>query len=348
MADIVRTSPDTESQAQPSDSAVQDPAEAERLGRQRGRGRQAYRPQQLSAAAWRDIAKRVLKEVRADNVPLLSAGVAFFALLALFPALVAIVSLYGLVADPSEVSRQIRELTAALPPEARTLIVDQVRQVAEQAPSSLGRTAVIGIALALWSASAGMRWLLSALSLAYDETEDRKFFRLRGTALLLTVAATTAFVVNLVLLTASTRLSDWLGLGNTGEVVVNVVRWPILAVLIGAGLAIVYRYGPDRDPPKWRWVTWGSALATGIAVLASVGLAVYSSVSGSMDKTYGSFAGIIVLMLWLMATVFAVLVGAEVNAEMEHQTARDTTIGGNKPLGQRAATVADEVAPSPT
>ncbi|WP_421121594.1 YihY/virulence factor BrkB family protein [Aquihabitans daechungensis] len=301
----------------------------------------------MPAPAWRDIAKRVVKEVRADNVPLLSAGVAFFALLALFPALVAIVSLYGLVADPSEVGRQIRDLTAALPSEARTLITDQVRQVAAQAPSSLGTTAAVGIALALWSASSGMRWLLSALSLAYDEAEERKFLRLRGIALLMTVGATTAFVTNLVLLTATSGLSEWLGLGTTGELVINVVRWPVLAVLIGAGLAVLYRYGPDRDPAQWRWVTWGSAVATGVAVVASAGLAAYSSISGSMSKTYGSFAGIIVLMLWLMTTVFAILLGAEVNAEMEHQTARDTTTGHREPLGMRGATVADEVAPSP-
>src|SRR4051812_25449172 len=191
-----------------TDDRVQDPAEAERTARQTGRGRHAERPGELPKVAWRDIATRVLQEVRADNVPLLSAGVAFFALLALFPALVAVVSIYGLVADPAEVTRQVRDLTSALPPEARTLVVDQVRQVSESAPSSLGTSAVIGIALALWSASSGMRWLLSALSLAYDETEDRKFFRLRGTALLLTVAAAVAFVANLTLLTASGRLAS--------------------------------------------------------------------------------------------------------------------------------------------
>jgi membrane protein len=329
------------------DGPAQDPQEAQRLAHEPGRGRHAERPAQLPRAAWRDIAKRVVAEVRADNVPLLSAGVAFFALLALFPAVVAVVSLYGLVADPSEISRQVRDLAAALPPEARTLLVDQVEGVAEQAPSSLGTTAVIGIALALWSASSGMRWLLSALSLAYDETEDRKFIRLRGTALLLTVAATSALVVNLVLLTATSRLSGWLGLGSGGELAVNVLRWPVLAVLVGAGLAVLYRFGPDRDPARWRWVTWGSALATGVALVASAGLAVYSSVSSSMDETYGSLAGVVTLMLWLMATVFAILLGAEVNAEMEHQTARDTTVGQREPLGQRGAIVADEVAPSP-
>ncbi|MGN6694146.1 MAG: YihY/virulence factor BrkB family protein [Aquihabitans sp.] len=333
--------------ADPSDDVEQDPAEAERIAKEPGRGRHADRPGQLPAPGWRDIAKRVVAEIRADNVPLLAAGVAFFALLALFPALVAIVSLYGLVADPAEVSRQVRDVTAALPPEARTLLVDQVQEVARQAPRSLGTTAIVGIALALWSASSGMKWLLSALSLAYDEREGRKFVRLRGTALLLTLAATVAFVSNLVLLTAAGGLAEWLGLGSAGETAISILRWPVLAVLIAAGLAVLYRYGPDRDEPKWRWVTWGSALATGVAVLASIGLAAYASISSSMDKTYGSFAGIIVLMLWLMATVFAILLGAEVNAEMEHQTAQDTTVGRRRPIGERQATVADEVAPSP-
>lgn len=193
-----------------------------------------------------------------------------------------------------------------------------------------------------------MRWLLSTLSLAYDETEDRTFVRLRGTALLLTVAATTAFVVNLVLLTATSRIAEWLGLGRTGELVVNIARWPLLGALVAVGLAVLYRYGPDRDPARWRWVTWGSVIATAIAVTASAGLAIYSSVSGSLDKTYGSFAGVVVLMLWLMATVLAILLGAEINAEMDHQTARDTTTGREQPLGRRGATVADEIAPAPS
>lgn len=189
-----------------------------------------------------------------------------------------------------------------------------------------------------------MRWLMSALSLAYEETDDRTFVRLRGTALLLTVAATTAFVVNLILLTATDRLAECLGLGRTGELVVNIARWPLLGALVAAGLAVLHRYGPDRDPARWRWVTWGSM----IAVAASAGFPVYSSISGSFDKTYGSFAGVVVLMLWLMVTVFAILLGAEINAEMEHQTARDTTIGREQPLGRRGATVADEVAPAPS
>lgn len=346
MATTVRR-PEVASEPRRPGDEQQDPAEAERVAQERGRGRDAERPADLPRAGWRDIAKRSMAEVRADNVPLLSAGVAFFGLLALFPALVAVVSLYGLVADPADVSRQVRDVTAALPPEARTLITDQVQQVASKAPSSLGTTAVIGLALALWSASSGMRWLLSALSLAYDEVEGRRFLRLRGIAFLLTLAATTAFVANLVLLTATSRLADWLGLGRAGEVAINILRWPVLIVLVGAGLAVLYRYGPDRDAARWRWVTWGSGVATAVAMAASAGLATYSSVSSSMDDTYGSFAGVIVLMLWLMATVFAILLGAEVNAEMEHQTARDTTDGRPEPLGRRQAVVADEVAPSP-
>ena len=347
MAEHAAPAEPSANSAADQEAEQQSVAEAVRIAMEPGRGRRADRPSELPLPAWRDIAKRVVAEVRADNVPLLSGGVAFFALLALFPATVAVVSLYGMAADPSQVGRQVRDLTAALPPEARSLVVDQVESVAANTSASLGFTAVIGIVLALWSASAGMRWLLSALSLAYDEAETRKFVRMRATALAFTAAAATGFVATLGLTAGSEWLAERLGLGRAGETVLSVVRWPLLAVLIGLGLAVVYRYGPDRDPARWRWVTWGSGVATVLAVLASAGLSLYASLSSSLSKTYGSFAGVAVLMLWLQVVAFAILLGGEVNAEMEHQTAKDTTVGASHPLGARGATVADEVAPSP-
>jgi membrane protein len=270
--------------------------------------------------------------------------VAFFGLLSLFPAIVAVVSLYALVADPDQVTRQVGDLVAGMPPQAGELVVEQVTSAADQADGSLGTSVAIGIALALWSASSGMRWLLSALSLAYDESEDRPFLRLRGTALVLTIAAALAFVVNLGVVAGSGALSRRLGLGEAGQLTVSIARWPLLGALVLGGLAILYRYGPDRDSPQLRWATWGSAVATVVAVLASGAFAAYTSVLGSFDEAYGSFGAIIVLMLWLALTVFAVLLGAEVNAEMERQTAHDTTSGTPEPMGERGAVVADEVA----
>jgi membrane protein len=311
-----------------------------------GRGRHAEEPGEIPARGWKDILLRTFREVKSDNVPLLAAGVAFYALLSLFPAVVAIVSIYGLAADPGQVADQLDSLTRPLPAQAADLIVEQVRTVASQPRSSLGISALVGIATALWSASSGMKWLLSALSLAYDEPERRKFLKLRGTALLLTLGAAVGLVASIGLIAASGALARAVGLGDTGELVAGIVRWPLLAVLGLAGLAVLYRYGPDRDPAKWRWVTWGSAAAGAIWLAASAGFAVYASVSGSFDESYGSLGGVVVLMLWLFLTVLAVLLGAEINSEMEHQTARDTTKGPDRPIGRRDATMADDVGPN--
>lgn len=321
----------------------QDPAETARLAQQHGRGREADRPGEIPAKGWRDVARRVVREVKADNLPLLSAGVAFYALLALFPALVAVVSIYGLVADPSEVGRQLESLTRTLPADAADLLLKQVRTIAGTSDGKLGVSAATGIVTALWSASSGMKWLLTALSLVYDEPEDRKFVKLRGTALILTIGAIAGFVISLGLIAATPALARLVGLGSTGKIVATVLRWPLLAVLVVGGLTVIYKYGPNRDTAKWRWVSWGSGIAAVIWLVASAGFALYAAVAGDFQGSYGSVGGVVVMMLWLFLTVFSVLLGAEINAEMEHQTARDTTTGQNRPLGSRGATMADEV-----
>ncbi|CAN5753817.1 YihY/virulence factor BrkB family protein [soil metagenome] len=318
-------------------------SEARVLAHEPGRGRRANRAGEIPAEGWKDIGTRVVQEVKADNVPLLSAGVAFYALLSLFPALVAIVSIYGLVADPSEVPRQLESLTRTMPSDAASLLVDQARTVAGTSGGKLGATAAIGLVSALWSASSGMRWLLTALSLSYDEPEDRKFVKLRGTALVMTVGAALAFVVSIAVIAAAPALARSLGLGSVGATVFTVARWPFLGALVVAGLAVLYRYGPNRDAAKWRWVSWGSGVAAGIWLVASVAFAAYASVAGKFAATYGSVGGVVVMMLWLYLTVLSILLGAEINAEMEHQTALDTTTGSPHPLGDRGATVADEV-----
>lgn len=317
-----------------------------RRAAEKGRGRQADKPSQIPADGWKDIAKRVKAEVKDDNVPLLSAGVAFYSLLALFPALVAVVSMYGLVADPQQVGKQLKSFTKAMPSQAADLIITQVRTIAGSSSGALGVTVILGILVALWSASSGMKWLMSALSLIYDEREDRKFVKLRGMALALTVGASLALVISIGLIAAGPSLARALGLGSAGVLAVNILKWPLLMALVIAGLTIVYRYGPNRNTAKWAWVSWGSGIAAVIWLVASAGFAVYASLAGSFSKNYGSFAGIVVLMLWLYLTVLAILIGAEINSEMEHQTGKDTTTGKPEPLGSRNATMADEVAPA--
>lgn len=311
-----------------------------------GRGRRAEAPSEIPAAGWKDVARRVKAEAREDNLPLLSAGVAFYALLSLFPALAAVVSIYGIVADPSEVSRQLRSLTRALPSDAAHLIVQQARDVAGTSNGSLGITVVVGIVLALWSASSGMKWLMAALSLVYDEREERKFVKLRGTAVLLTIGAAVGLVISIGLISAMPAICRHLGLGAAGTWVAVVLRWPVLAALVVAGLAVLYRYGPDRDRARWRWVTRGSGLAAVIWLVASAAFAAYAAVAGRFAKTYGSVAGVVVLMLWLYLSILAILLGGEINAEMEHQTAADTTVGPSRPLGARGAEMADTIGPT--
>jgi membrane protein len=323
-------SPEKREQAPPSDAAD-------------GHGRGADSPTEIPAAGWKDIVWRAAKQVKEDSVPLLSGGVAFYALLALFPALIALVSIYGLVASPEEVATQLRSITRAMPAQARDLIITQLTALANKPDAGLGISAVISIIVALWSASSGMRWLMTALTTAYDEEETRKFVRLRGTALVLTLGAIIVGVVMIGLLVAAPSVFRVLGIESTAKAVMSVLRWPILAGLVMAGLSILYRYGPDRDDPKWRWVTPGAILATFVWFVASVGFSVYTSLFGRFDRTYGALGAVIVLMLWLFLSGFAVMLGAEVNAEIERQTMDDSTVGPEAPMGARHATAADEL-----
>src|SRR5215204_5446304 len=309
------------------------------------RGRQAEQPQQIPPTGWLAIAKRTAKEVKADQVPLLSAGVAFYALLALFPAIIAGVSIYGLVADPTTVRDQIAQLTKVLSPETADLVGQQLVQVTSGAGGALGLATVVGILTALWSASSGMKALITGVNLAYDETEGRKFVKLRGLALLLTLGAMVLVGVALATIVGYPPIAD--ALPTVLRWLVAILRFVILGGLLVVGLAVLYRYAPDRDQPKWSWVSWGSGIATLLWVLASIGFAVYANSFGNYNKTYGALAGVIILMFWLFLSALVVLVGAELNTEMELQTAKDTTAGPTKPMGDRDAHAADHVAESP-
>jgi membrane protein len=310
-----------------------------------GHGRQADLPQQIPPRGWLDIAKRTGKEVKADQVPLLSAGVAYYTLLSLFPAAIAAVSIYGLVANPQTVRDQIDKLTEMLSPSTADLVGEQIKQVTSGAGGALGLATVIGILTALWSASSGMKALITGVNLAYDETETRKFVKLRGLALLLTLGAMVLLGVALALIVGFPAVADdWpTPLAWTA----GILRWVLLAVLLVAALAVLYRYAPNRDEPKWTWASWGSGIATLLWILASVGFSIYANSFGNYNKTYGALAGVIILMFWLFLTAFVVLVGAELNTEMELQTVKDTTKGPQEPMGERGGHAADHVAESP-
>jgi membrane protein len=306
------------------------------------RGRQAERPQQIPPRGWKEIARRLIAEIKQDQVPLLAAGIAFYALLSLFPAIIAAVSVYGLVADPDTVRDQLARLTQMLSPETAKILGEQIKQITAGAGGALGVATVLGILAALWSAASGMKALITGVNMAYDETETRKFLKLRGLALLLTLGAMALMGIALFLIVAFPALADdW---PTALRWTASVLRWLLLAALLILGLAVLYRYAPDRDEPKWSWVSWGSGAATVLWVVASLAFSFYVAHFGNYNKTYGALAGIIILLFWLWLTALVVLVGAELNAEMELQTARDTTRGPERPLGERRAHAADHVA----
>ena len=306
----------------------------------------AEKPTDIPWRGWKQIVKRSWAENTADNMPIIAAGVAFFGFLALFPALIAIISIYGLVASPQTVTSQIEDITSALPASAAGLISDQLRSITAHPGGALTLGLVVSILAAVWSASGGVGNLMTAVNIAYDEVETRSFVKRRGTALLLTLGAIAFVVVAVALLAVLPAVLDALPLGVVGTVLAQVARWLLLLVVMAGSLAVLYRIAPDRDAPRFRWVSLGSVVVTVLWAVVSVGFSLYVNNFGSYDKTYGTIAGVIVLMLWLYLTCYLVLLGAEINAETEHQTAHDTTEGEPQPMGERGATAADTL-PSP-
>jgi membrane protein len=280
-------------------------------------------------------------------MPIIAGGVAFFGFLSIFPALIAMISIYGLVASPETVARQVADLSAQLPEDAAQLIGEQLESIATNSGSALTWGLVVSILAALWSASGGVGNIITAINLAYDEVETRKFIKLKGTALILTLGAIVFVLITFGLVAVVPVVLDALPLGVVGTVLAQVLRWGLLLAVFAGALAVLYRVAPDRDAPKLRWVSLGSVVVTVVWALVSLGFSFYVDNFGSYDKTYGAIAGVIVLMLWLYLTCYLVLLGAEINSEAEHQTAVDTTTGHPEPMGHRDAVKADTLPEKP-
>lgn len=314
---------------------------------EQGRGREAESPRQIPKPGWRDTLLRTKAEMSRDNLGLVAAGVAFYALLAIFPAIAAAVSVYGLVADPATVEQQMSAMMGVMPQEAASILRQQLQNVASQPSSGLGWGVVLGLLLTVWSASKGTKALMQGLNIVYDEEEDRGFIKLNATALLLTAGAIVFGVITLGLIAVLPALLGSLGLPGWLSTTVSLVRWPVLLGAVLVALAVAYRYGPSRDEPRWQWVSPGAGLATVAWLLASIAFSVYVSNFGSYSATYGSVGAVVILMMWLYLSAYVALLGAELNAELEHQTRRDTTRGSERPMGRRDAHVADTVGRSP-
>jgi membrane protein len=310
-------------------------------------GQEAETPTQIPPRGWWQVVRRAFKEGSDDHVPMLAGGVAYFAFLAIFPALIAAITLYGLIADPAEVADQVRSLAGMLPQETQPLIVNQLNSLVSTSGGALGVGLVVSLLAALWSASSATGNLIQAVNLAYDEEETRGFLKMRAIALLLTLGAIVFMLVTLTLVAVVPPLLDALPIGTAGRVVAQVVRWVLLLAMVITALAVVYRAAPDRDAPRFSWVSVGALVAAALWLIGSALFSVYVNYFGSYNKTYGALAGVVVLMLWLYLTSYIVLLGAEINAEAERQTRRDTTTGEPRPLGERQAVAADQVADGP-
>jgi len=307
------------------------------------RGRLADTPSEIPASGWKDVLLRVYANIGDDRVVLLAAGVTFYSILALFPAIAALVSLYGLFADPAAIASHLDSLSDVLPGGAVQVIGDQLHRLTSQRNDTLGLTFLIGLATALWSANAGVKSLMDAFNLVYDENEKRGFIKLNAISLLFTLAVIGFVLLALGAMVVLPLVLQALGLATVTERVIAVARWPALLVAIGFGLTVLYRYGPSRTKPKWRWITWGSAIAAVLWLVVSLLFTWYAANFASYNKTYGSLGAIIGFMIWIWLSIIVILLGAEIDAELEHQTLRDTTAGAPKPLGQRGARMADTV-----
>jgi membrane protein len=270
---------------------------------------------------WNEIVDDVMRlvggvraEIKAKNLSLVAAGVAFYGLLAIFPALIAVVTLYGLVADPETISAQISDATAAMPTEASDLLTSQLAAVAAVDAGRLSFGLVISLAATLWASAGGVRAIATGLNLIDGVEAARGAVKRAGVSLVLTLGAMVEAVVMLTLVAGFPVVVDGLGLDPVSAALAQGLRWLLLVVALGAGLALLYRLAPDRPPPRWRWISWGTVSAVLLWALGSVGFSVYVDNFGSYNSTYGSIAAVIVLMLWLFLSAFAVLFGAVVDA----------------------------------
>lgn len=329
--------------AQDGDAGPKDHAIDHERALEPGRGRQAEAPEQIPALGWYDITWRVARSAVADRILSTSGGVAFFALLAIFPGIAASVSLIGLFADARSLSEQWMLLSGILPSGVLDLVRAQIQFVAQQEHHALGLAFVVGLCIALVSANSGVAELFNALNIVYHEKEKRGFVRFYTTTLLFTLAGTLFAALAIFAVVVLPVVFTIVGPARVTERLLSFLRWPLLLAVLIASLSFVYRYGPSRQNARWRWVTWGSVAAAFAWVGASILFSWYVATFDSYTRLYGALSAIVGFMVWLWISAVIILLGGKMNAEMEHQTAQDTTRCVSRPIGSRGAMVADHV-----
>jgi membrane protein len=307
------------------------------------RGRHATQPMQIPRKGWYDILWRTYQEMQQDRLLSIAGGVSFFTLLAIFPAITALVSAYGLFFNPATIANDIGQLSDLVPANVLTIVHEQATRIASNSNQTLSLGLIVGILVSLWSAMSGVKAVIDALNVIYEQRESRSFIKLNLVALAFTLFGFAAFLLAMAAIVVLPLILSPIGFSNLTETVTRIARWPVLLIVLLLGLAILYRYGPDRRAARWQWVSIGSVFATLTWFVASFLFSWYLTNFANYNATYGSLGAVVGLMIWLWISTVVVLLGAELNAEIEHQTARDSTIGAEKPLGARGAVMADTV-----
>jgi membrane protein len=306
-----------------------------------GRGRHADSPAKVPAKGWKDIVLRTFKEIGNDRITLISAGVTYYLLLAMFPAITAFVSVYGLFADRSTIAEHMAVLSTVVPSGGLDILNGQLQRLTAEDAPTLGFALIISLGLALWSASSGVKSMFEAMNVAYDEVEKRNFFVLNAVALLFTLGGVVGALVMLAVVVALPAVLSIVGFGEGFEWLVQIAGYVVMVLVLITGIAALYRWGPSRQQAKWRWITPGATFAVVVIMVVSLLFSWYASNFAHFDKTYGSLGALIGFLTWMWLSITAVAAGAELNSEAEHQTAKDSTTGADSPMGTRDASMAD-------
>ncbi|SFM86742.1 membrane protein [Bradyrhizobium sp. Rc3b] len=338
--DLVPSGPPQDHRKGEANSPETHPA---RAAVQPGHGRRAKSPFEIPWKGWKDIFWRTYQRIDEDRLLATAGGVVFFGLLAVFPAVTAVVSSYGLFADPATISANLQTLATMLPEGSFQIVEDQVARVVSHGNTTLGATFLLGLLLAIWSANAGVKAIFDALNVAYEEREKRSFIRLNMVSLAFTVGGIVALLVMVGVVVAFPLALNHLGMAPESKLIVALARWPLMFLILLVALAILYRFAPSRDAPRWQWLSLGAVIAAILWIAGSALLSWYLSEFANYNATYGSLGAAIGLMTWMWMSAIVIMFGAELNSELERQTLKDTTAGPPKPLGTRDAVSADTV-----
>ena len=315
----------------------------DRVGLEAGRGRSADTPSQIPAQGWKDILLRVYHGISEDRILLVAAGVTFYLLLSIFPGIAALFSIYGLFANPAGIAGHLDALANVAPSGALDVLREEMTRLASNGGTTLGLGFLVSLAVSLWTTNSGVSAIFDALNIVYGEKEKRGLVRFYLTTLTFTLASIGFIILAITVVVLLPVVLNFIPLPGGTDLLVKIARWPILFVLTALALAALYRYGPSRAEARWRWISWGSGFATVVWIAASVLFSWYVASFGSYNKTYGSLGAVIGFMTWIWISIIVVLLGAKLNAEMEHQTVHETTTGQSKSLGRRGAKMADTV-----